>query len=82
MPVLVHPFDNEPHPALDGWYLQNVIGNQLETMIAAERLICAGVLDRHPKLRLVLVHAGGYLPYQAGRLRHARTVRPGARRGA
>ena len=24
----------------------------------------------------MLVHAGGYFPYQAGRLRHARTVRP------
>ena len=24
----------------------------------------------------MLVHAGGYFPWQAGRLRHARTVRP------
>ena len=76
VPVLLHPFDNEAHPGLDDWYLQNVIGNQLETTIAAERLICAGVLDRHPRLRIVLVHGGGFFPYQAGRLRHARTVRP------
>lgn len=76
VPLLVHPFDNEPHPALDDWYLQNVIGNQLETTIAVERLICAGVLDRFPSLQLVLVHAGGYFPFQAGRLRHARTQRP------
>jgi aminocarboxymuconate-semialdehyde decarboxylase len=75
LPVTLHPFGNEPHPALSDWYLQNVIGNQLETTIAIERILCAGVLDRHPGLRLVLVHAGGYFPYQAGRLRHARTVR-------
>lgn len=74
-PVLMHPFDNEPQRGLDDWYLQNVVGNQLETTIAVERLICAGVLDRHPGLRIVLAHAGGYLPFQAGRLRHARTTR-------
>jgi aminocarboxymuconate-semialdehyde decarboxylase len=34
------------------------------------------VLDRRPGLRVILVHAGGYFPFQAGRLRHARAVRP------
>jgi aminocarboxymuconate-semialdehyde decarboxylase len=76
MPVMIHPAYNQPHPALEAWYLQNVIGNMLETTIAIERLICAGVLDQHPAVRVLLVHAGGYFPYQAGRLRHARTVRP------
>lgn len=75
-PVLIHPAYNEPNPALAPYYLQNVIGNQLETTVAIERLICGGVLDRHPQLRVLLVHAGGYFPYQAGRLKHARTVRP------
>lgn len=75
-PVLIHPAFNEPHPALEPYYLQNVLGNPLETTITAERLICAGVLARHPGLRLVLLHGGGYLPYQAGRLAHACAVRP------
>jgi aminocarboxymuconate-semialdehyde decarboxylase len=47
-----------------------------ETTIAAEPLILAGVLDRHPALTVVIVHSGGYVAYQQGRLRHARTVRP------
>ena len=76
LPLMLHPAYNNPHPGLEGYHLQNVIGNQLETTIAAERLIVTGVLDRHPKLRLLLVHAGGYMPWQAGRLRHAATVRP------
>ena len=75
-PVLVHPAFNCSHPALDQWYLQNAIGNLLETTITAERLICAGVLARHPQVRLLLMHGGGFLPYQAGRLVHARSVRP------
>lgn len=76
LPVMIHPYYNQPHPGLDAYYFQNVIGNLLETTLTAERLICAGLLDRHPGLTLVLVHSGGYFPYQAGRLRHARRVRP------
>jgi aminocarboxymuconate-semialdehyde decarboxylase len=76
MPVMLHPAYTVPNPSLADFYLENVIGFLLETTVAIERLICAGTLDRHPGLRLVLVHAGGYFPWQAGRLRHARTVRP------
>lgn len=76
LPVTLHPAYVEPNAALGDFYLENVIGFPLETTVAVERLICAGVLDRHPGLELVLVHAGGYFPWQAGRLRHARTVRP------
>jgi aminocarboxymuconate-semialdehyde decarboxylase len=76
LPVLLHPAFNEPHRGLEPWYLQNVIGNPLETTVAVERLLCRGVLHRNPKLRLVLLHGGGTFPYQMGRLRHARAVRP------
>jgi aminocarboxymuconate-semialdehyde decarboxylase len=75
-PVLIHPAFNCGHPALDQWYLQNAIGNPLETTIVVERLICAGVLARHSRVRLLLMHGGGFLPYQTGRLVHARSVRP------
>ena len=36
--------------------------------MVATQLIMSGVFDRFPKLRLVLVHGGGFLPYQTGRL--------------
>jgi aminocarboxymuconate-semialdehyde decarboxylase len=75
LPLMLHPAYNNPHPGMEGYHLQNAIGNQLETTVAVERLIVTGALDRHPRLRLLLVHAGGYLPWQGGRLRHAATVR-------
>lgn len=77
LPVMIHP--DLTYTALDGvrpYYLGNVIGMPLETTIAAERLIAGGVFSRHPDLRVLLVHGGGYFPYQAGRLEHAATVRP------
>ena len=33
------------------------------------------MFDRHPDLRVLLVHGGGALPYQIGRLQHAYEVR-------
>ena len=76
LPVTLHPAYTEGvNPALAPFYLENVLGYPFDTTIAIERLICAGVLDRHPQLKIVLVHAGGYFPYQVGRLRHAVTVR-------
>lgn len=76
IPVLLHPMQRGDHPLLRDWYLQNVIGNPLETTIAVERMICAQVFEKFPDLRVVLVHGGGYLPWQLGRLRHAAKVRP------
>lgn len=76
LPVFVHPAYNDQHPALQSWYLQNVIGNPLESAIAAERLMCSGLLDELPDTKVVMVHGGGYLPYQLDRLRHASAVRP------
>lgn len=76
LPVMLHPAYTNPNPSLADYYLENVVGFLMETTVAIERLICAGTLDRHPHLRVVALHAGGYFPWQAGRLRHARTVRP------
>lgn len=74
-PLLLHPHDGERWPKLDDFYLDNVIGNPLSTTVAVMRLICAGTLERHRGLRIVLAHGGGFLPYQVGRLRRALTVR-------
>lgn len=74
LPVFLHPSYAEEPAAIKQWYLHNAVGLPLLTTIAIERMICAGVLERHPGLRLVLAHAGGYFPWQAGRLAHARKV--------
>ena len=47
----------------------NVHGRLIDNTIAVTELILHGLLDRHPRLTLVLVHGGGFLPYQAARAR-------------
>ncbi|HEX7592762.1 MAG TPA: amidohydrolase family protein [Anaerolineae bacterium] len=75
VPVMLHPYYVGPKPQLGDFYMTNLIGNPLETTIAAARLILSGCLDRHPQLKVILVHAGGFLPFQIGRLDHGYAVR-------
>jgi aminocarboxymuconate-semialdehyde decarboxylase len=78
VPVMVHPYASmiaPPDAATTGFHLGNVIGNPVETFIAGCRMLVGGVFDRHPELRVLLVHGGGALPYQIGRLQHAYEVR-------
>jgi aminocarboxymuconate-semialdehyde decarboxylase len=76
VPVLLHPYRVGTRPEWADFYLANLIGNPLETCLAASRLILSGWLDRHPQLTLILAHGGGFLPYQIGRLDHGFRVRP------
>jgi aminocarboxymuconate-semialdehyde decarboxylase len=68
MAVCVHPFEAAPAGALGRYFLGNLVGNLYDTGLAAALLIYGGVLERHPKLKVVLYHAGGALPALLGRL--------------
>jgi aminocarboxymuconate-semialdehyde decarboxylase len=68
MVVCIHPFEAAPTGALARFFLGNLVGNLYDTGLAAALLIYGGVLERHPKLRIVLYHAGGTLPAIVGRL--------------
>ena len=78
--VFIHPTTRGfAVPALEQYYLWNSVGNPMETAIAAAHMAMAGVLERHPRLRVLLAHGGGALPVVRGRLRRAFGVRPEAR---
>jgi aminocarboxymuconate-semialdehyde decarboxylase len=74
--LFVHPNNVAGADRLKSYYLVNLIGNPLDTTIAAACLVFGGVLDRHPKLKVMLAHGGGFTPYQAARWEHGWAVRP------
>ncbi len=74
--MFVQPNNVAGADRLKSYYLQNLIGNPLDTTIAAACLYFGGVLDRHPKLKFMLAHGGGFTPYQAARWQHGWKVRP------
>ncbi len=69
LPLFLHPVFVIDAPRLAPHYLTNLLGNPFETAIAAAHLIFGGVLDRFPRLDVVLPHAGGAFPWLVGRLR-------------
>jgi aminocarboxymuconate-semialdehyde decarboxylase len=69
--VMLHPNGFTEASRLSRFYFNNVIGNPLETTIALHYLIFDGVLERHPKLKILAVHGGGYLGAYSGRIDHA-----------
>lgn len=77
--VFLHPFGCTLDERLDRFYLSNTVGQPAENAVALSHLVFAGVLDRHPGLRVVAAHGGGYLPSYLGRSDHAWQVRPEAR---
>jgi aminocarboxymuconate-semialdehyde decarboxylase len=73
--VMVHPL----HPlGLDRMggrpELAAVAAFPMETAFAAVSLMTNGITERFPKLRILLSHGGGALPWILPRLRHARTT--------
>ena len=77
--VFMHPIGYTQGERLVDHYFNNVIGNPLETTVAASHLIFDGVMERHPKLKVVLPHAGGYLAHYWARMDHAHRARPDCR---
>lgn len=77
LPLFIHP-GSTPDKRLDPFYLANLLGNPVETTIAASNLIFAGVMHHFPSLNVILAHGGGCVAALCGRWqRGAVTNRPG-----
>src|ERR1700680_3273752 len=74
LPVFLHPVETGGD-RLRPFFLATLLGNPIDTAIAACHLIFGGVLDRHPKLQICLPHAGGVLPILVGRIDQGWKVR-------
>ncbi len=76
-PLLFHPLDGRanhyggPDRLAGTNFIYNTLGFPFETATTATKFIVSGLLDKFPKLDIVLPHSGGCFPYVAGRLEHA-----------
>ena len=59
-----------------GGWMENTIGNPLDTTIALSHLILDGTLDKFPGLKICAAHGGGYLGSYAPRMDYYGRVRP------
>jgi aminocarboxymuconate-semialdehyde decarboxylase len=66
--LLLHPFRPLGGDRCGVHRLGDVVGNPAESTLAVGRIVLGGVLRELPGLTLCVVHGGGFLPYQAGRM--------------
>lgn len=76
MTVILHPQGFTHGQRFSDYYLVNVMCMPLASTLAVTRMILGGVWQRHPDLRVLVVHGGGYLPFYVARTDHAWRVRP------
>jgi aminocarboxymuconate-semialdehyde decarboxylase len=68
--VFVHPTTRGfSEPVFGEHYLHNLVGNPMETTLAAAHMVLGGVMERHPGLNVLLAHGGGAIVNLRGRLR-------------
>jgi aminocarboxymuconate-semialdehyde decarboxylase len=76
VPIFIHPAGVPGlQERLGKYYLTNLIGNPMDTTIAAASLIFGGVLREFPRIKFYLAHGGGACPYIRYRWDHGWKVR-------
>jgi aminocarboxymuconate-semialdehyde decarboxylase len=67
VPVFIHPAAPAPAARTSRQALNQIVQYTYDTTLCIGSLIGAGVLDRFPRLELILSHGGGALPWLIGR---------------
>ena len=65
--IYIHPAHPHHVEAMQEFWLTALVGFLFDTTLAAAHLVFAGVPERYPKIRWVLTHMGGAVPYLAER---------------
>jgi len=66
--IYIHPTDPRGVEAMLDYWLMPLVGFLFDTTLAAATLVFSGTVERHPRIRWVLTHMGGAIPYLAERL--------------
>jgi aminocarboxymuconate-semialdehyde decarboxylase len=64
----IHPMYPVGVEAMKEYWLMPLVGFLMDTTLATAHLVFAGVPDRYPRIKWVLGHLGGAIPYLAERL--------------
>lgn len=79
VPIYLHPRIPSPgmrQPYLDYHLDAAILGYSHEVALHAMRIICAGVFDKYPNLKIILGHLGESLPYWLWRLDNKAALLP------
>ncbi len=67
-PFFVHPTSPPGSEKMEDYRLAPLVGFCMDTTLAASRLVFSGVMEKYPKVKFILSHLGGAMPYLAERI--------------
>lgn len=67
-PLVLHPGPSPASPIYADHWLGPLVGFLFDESLMTLRLIMSGVMERHPRLKVLLPHAGATLPMLIGRV--------------
>jgi len=67
-PMVIHPTFPSYGAAIRDYMMIPMMGFQVDSSFALLRLILSGILERHPRLKILMPHVGGVLPYVIDRI--------------
>lgn len=71
VPIFMHPYPPGIQAGASDNQLDWMAGYVHQSTVAAASMLLGGTFDLFPKLKLILPHGGGALPYQFGRFEYA-----------
>ena len=74
--VFVHPWEMFGKNDLNQYWMPWLVGMPAETTRAIVSLVCGGVLEQFPRLRICFAHGGGTFPLTIGRIEQGFRCRP------
>jgi predicted TIM-barrel fold metal-dependent hydrolase len=74
LPIIIHPMRKPSHPDYmtekeSKYLIFSLFGWPYDTTSAMARLVCSGIMEKYPNLKIVTHHCGGMVPFYAERIK-------------
>ena len=76
LPIHIHPRASRDKETFKDYRLGPMIGFEVDLSVAVVRIVMGGVLERYPKLKFIVSHLGGTIPYLAERIQNCYEAYP------
>jgi uncharacterized protein len=80
LPIVIHPMRKPAHPDYltekeSKYNIFSLFGWPYDTTAAMTRLVCSGIMEKYPGLKVVTHHLGGMVPFYSERIRQFLQIR-------
>ncbi|MCJ7596481.1 MAG: amidohydrolase family protein, partial [Desulfobacterales bacterium] len=74
LPIVIHPMRKPSHPDYlsedeSKYWIFSLFGWPYDTTAAMARLVCSGIMEKYPNLKILTHHCGGMVPFYAERIK-------------